>query len=82
MERIGVCLSCHKDVPDGAFAYRVVSKAGGVLGLIPKTDEEHQKLIGRALYMAANIEVLGGIVIATIVVVLGIYFVFRRKKTS
>lgn len=82
MERIGVCLSCHKDVPDGAFAYRVVSKAGSVLGLIPKTDEEHQKLIGRALYMAANVEVLGGIVFATLVVILGIYFVFRRKKRS
>jgi CDGSH-type Zn-finger protein len=82
MERIGVCLSCHKHVPDGAFAYRVVSKAGSVLGLIPKTDEEHQKLIGRALYMAANVEVLGGIVFATLVVIVGIYFVFRRKKRS
>jgi hypothetical protein len=82
MERIGVCLSCHKHVPDGAFAYRVVSRAGSVLGLIPKTDEEHQKLIGRALYMAANVEVLGGIVFATLVVILGIYFVFRRKKRS
>jgi CDGSH-type Zn-finger protein len=82
MERIGVCLSCHKHVPDGAFAYRVVSRAGSVLGLIPKTDEEHQKLIGRALYMAANVEVLGGIVFAILVVILGIYFIFRRKKRS
>ena len=49
MERIGVCLSCHKDVPDGKFSYRMVSKVGSALGLVPKTDEEHQTLIGRAL---------------------------------
>ena len=82
MERIGVCLSCHKDVPDGSFVFRAVSTVGGVLGLIPKTDEEHQTLIGRALYIAATVEILAGILAATLVVVVLIYFVVRRKKKA
>ncbi|UCE82390.1 MAG: cytochrome C [Deltaproteobacteria bacterium] len=82
MERVGVCLSCHKEVPTGKFAYRVLSRAGSVLGLVPKTDQEHQQLIGRALYLAATVEVFGGIIIATLVAFLVIYFVFRRKKKA
>jgi hypothetical protein len=50
MERVGVCLSCHKDVPSGRMVYRIISAVGNRLGLIPKTDHEHQGLIGRALF--------------------------------
>jgi CDGSH-type Zn-finger protein len=82
MERVGVCLSCHKDVPTGKFAYRVLSRAGSVVGLIPKSDKEHQKLIGRALYLAANVEVFGGIVFVSAVVFLGLYLLVRRKKKT
>jgi hypothetical protein len=59
MERVGVCLSCHKDIPSGKLIYRFVSKVGSALELIPKTDQEHQTLIGRALFIAANTEVFG-----------------------
>lgn len=82
MERIGVCISCHKDVPSGKFAYRAVSTVGSVLGLIPKTDEEHQTLIGRALYIAANVELLGGVIGATVVAMIVIFFIVRRKKKT
>ena len=77
-----LCLSCHKDVPTGKFAYRVLSKAGSVSGLIPKTDEEHQKLIGRALYLAANVEVFGAIIFFSAVILLGLYVFLRRKKKT
>ena len=82
MERIGVCLSCHKDVPDGKFSYRMVSKVGSALGLVPKTDEEHQTLIGRALYIAASVEFFGGIIAVTLLGILIIYFAVRKKKKA
>ena len=59
MERVGVCLSCHKEIPSGRFVYRVLSKVGSLLGLLPKTDEEHQKVIIQAMFIAANVEVFG-----------------------
>ncbi|MGD2272835.1 MAG: hypothetical protein PVI06_20735 [Desulfobacterales bacterium] len=81
MERVGVCLSCHKDIPSGKFIYRFVSKAGSILGLIPKTDAEHQKLIARAMFVAANVEVFGTI-FAVLAVAAAMIYLIRRKKTA
>ena len=82
MERVGVCLSCHKEIPSGRFVYRFISKVGGILGLIPKTDAEHQKLIMRAMFIAANVEVFGGLIVMLIVGALVVYFFFIRPRRS
>jgi len=79
MERIGVCLSCHKYVPDGKFIYRVVSTIGETLGMIPKNDQEHRKLIARAMFIAANVEIFGALAAAIIGVLLAV-FIIRRKR--
>ena len=80
MERVGVCLSCHKEIPSGRFVYRVILQSGDYIGLIPKTDAEHQKLIGRAMFIAANVEIFGTAVVGIVVLVLIIYFVLRRRE--
>jgi hypothetical protein len=80
VERVGVCLSCHREIPSGRFVYRVISKIGSITGLIPKTDAEHQKLIGRAMFIAANVEIFGAL-IGVIVVLILIVFFTRRKRT-
>ena len=81
MERVGVCISCHKDVPDGNLSYRAVSKIGSMLGLIPTNDAEHQQLIGRALWIAATVEVFGTALAGIVIFLLIVYFV-RRKKVN
>jgi hypothetical protein len=58
----------------------VISNVGEYLGMILETDAEHQNLIGRAMFIAANAEIFGGFVLAIVVLILIIYFV-RRKKT-
>jgi hypothetical protein len=78
MERVGVCLSCHKEIPSGRFVYRIISKVGSITGLVPKTDAEHQKLIGRAMFIAANVEIFG-VLIGIIVVLIVIVYFARRK---
>jgi len=80
MERQGVCLSCHQEIPEGRFVYRIISKLGDALGMIPATDAEHQKLVGKAMFIAANLQIFGPLV--GIVVVLLFVVVVRRKKTS
>ena len=79
MERVGVCLSCHKEIPSGRFVYRVIAKVGSMTGLTPKTDAEHQKLIGRAMFIAANVEIFG-VLIGIIVVLIVIVYFARRKR--
>jgi len=80
MERVGVCLSCHREIPKGRFIYRVVSTIGDKLGLVPKTDAEHQTLIGRAMFIAANTEVFGTALAGLIGLLIIIVIVRRRKR--
>jgi hypothetical protein len=79
MERVGVCLACHKDIPSGRFVYRMLNKIGSFTGLTPKTDAEHKKLIGRAMFIAANVEVFGVLIGAIVVLVIIVYFARRRR---
>ena len=79
MERVGVCLSCHKDVPEGRWVYQVISKLGATLGMIPATDAEHQALIGKAMLIAANIQIFGPVVAAIIGLFVIVFFVRRRS---
>jgi hypothetical protein len=53
---------------------------GDALGLIPATDAEKRKLIGRAMFIAANTEIFGPIV-ASLVIALFIG-VMRRKNSK
>ena len=79
MERVGVCLSCHKEIPTERFIYRVIAKIGSITGLAPKTDPAHQKLIGRAMFIAANVEIFGALIGAIVGLIVIVYFV-RRKR--
>lgn len=79
MERVGVCLSCHKDIPSGKVIYQFISKVGEVLGMIPKTDQEHKALIARAMFIAANVEIFTPIIIGMLAFVFVIYY-GRRKR--
>jgi hypothetical protein len=78
MERQGVCLSCHRDMPEGKFVYQIISKVGDALGMVPKTDAEHMKLIGKAMFIAANLQIFGPFV-ALILVILFVVLVRKRR---
>ncbi|MBW2441627.1 MAG: hypothetical protein JRH12_14215 [Deltaproteobacteria bacterium] len=49
--------------------------------MIPKTDADHQKLIGKAMFIAANVQIFG-ILIAVIVILLAVVYFARRKKPA
>ena len=78
MERTGVCLSCHQEIPEGRFVYQVISKVGDALGMVPKNDAEHMKLIGRAIFLAANLEIFGPPLVL-VIIILFVYLIRRRK---
>lgn len=77
MERLGVCISCHHEIPDGRFAYKIIAKLGYTLGLVPETDADHMKLIGKAMFIAANFQIFGPIVMIGLIFFLFTWF--KRK---
>ncbi len=53
MERVGVCISCHQDVPNGNIFTKITAAAGEKIGLIPHHDHEHSKLLNQDIKWAA-----------------------------
>jgi len=47
--------------------------------MIPKNDQEHRKLIARAMFIAANVEIFGALAAAIIGLLLAV-FIIRRKR--
>ena len=45
MERIGVCLSCHQDIPNGTPSIKRLSQMLKNSSRTPSTDEEHRALL-------------------------------------
>ncbi len=45
MERIGVCLSCHQDIPHGTPAIKRLNQRLKQTGRTPSTDEAHTSLL-------------------------------------
>jgi ascorbate-specific PTS system EIIC-type component UlaA len=69
-------------LPHGRFVYRAISKVGDYLGMIPKNDADHKKLIGKAMFLAANLQIFGPLVGTLVVLLLIVYFVRRRKSAG
>ncbi len=80
MERQGVCLSCHQEIPRGRFVYQIIAKVGDSLGMVPKTDAEHMKLIGKAMFIAANLQIFGPFV--ALAIIIAFIVLIRRRKTA
>ena len=45
MERIGVCLACHQDIPDGTPTAKMLNELLTRTGRTPDTDAKHKALI-------------------------------------
>jgi len=75
MDRRGVCLSCHKEMPGEDLAVSLLVHTAEVAGI--KIDNDmHHTLVNKSLLMTAWVQVLGGLLFG-----LGLmYWVMRRRR--
>ncbi|NQT77886.1 MAG: cytochrome C [Bacteroidetes bacterium] len=78
MERAGVCMACHQDIPNGNIPIKMLVKAGKMLDMVPLTDEDHSELLNDDLRWSALTKV--GIPACCILVILIIVYVVRRRR--
>ncbi len=78
MERVGVCIACHKDLPNGDVALSMITKAGDVLNMVPHGTKEHMNLLNSDINWAARTRILAPI-IALIILIMG-YIIWRQRK--
>ncbi len=82
MERIGVCISCHQDIPDGSMPIKAMVTAGNIFGLTPVSDTDHSSLLNNDIRFAALSHLAGPIALAALLLLLFIIFKQQRRIRS
>ncbi len=75
LDRRGMCLSCHKNIPDGDLAVSALVHASEMAG-IEIDREEHGSILNKILLMGAWLQVLVGVGLGGYI----IYRLFLKRK--
>jgi len=79
IEREGVCLSCHKEIPEESLAVGLLHHAAKFIHMLPKTNEQHESLIHKMLLLTAWGQVGGGAAGGIVAIVVFLWWRKRRK---
>lgn len=79
VDRRGVCLSCHKEIPDGSLAVSLLHHVAKYTGQLPKSPDQHASLVHKTMLLAGWIQV-GGMVGMPLVLLGGVWYWRRRKR--
>ncbi|MFH1266813.1 MAG: hypothetical protein ABIK89_13880 [Planctomycetota bacterium] len=79
IDRQGVCLACHQEIPDRSPAVSLLHHVAEYTGQLPKTAGQHNSLAHKILLLAAWVQVVvvGAVPLA---VLAGALWVWRRRK--
>ena len=81
LDRRGVCMSCHKTVPEHDLAANLLSHVAKYAG-VEINNKEHSSILNKAVRISAWAQVLIGIFILCFIVYLIYRYKKRRKKKS
>ena len=80
ISRDGVCLSCHKEIPDQSLAVSVLHHVAEYAGQLPEDPDQHDSLVNKILLLAGWVQVVGMVGLPLAVVVAGVWFWRRRRR--
>jgi hypothetical protein len=84
MDREGVCLACHQEIPDESLAASFLHHVAKYAGMLPKTPKQHNALIYKILLITEWFQTF----LAVVGPIVGIIFVwwcvrlYRRHKSK
>jgi hypothetical protein len=82
ISRSGVCLACHKEIPDQSLATSFLHHTAKYAGMLPQKPEQHNALLHKILMITAWIQALA--VPCVVLVVLFCLFwcwrIYRRRR--
>lgn len=83
MDRHGVCLACHQEIPDESLAASFLHHAAKYTGLLPKTPKQHNALLYKILMITAWAQTslaIGLLPLIALCIVLWLVIRQRRRK--
>jgi len=78
LERSGVCLSCHQELPNASLALSAMTHMAQ-MAEINIDNATHQSIVKKSLNLSAWFQVLGAIFVGMLIM-LGIYMKFIKKR--
>ena len=80
ISRDGVCLSCHKEIPDSSLAVNILHHVAEYAGQLPEDPDQHDALVNKILLLAGWVQVVGMVGLPLAVVAVGIWYWRRRRR--
>ncbi len=80
LERKGLCLGCHQEIPENSAAVNLLHHIALVTGKIPDTPEKHTSLLHKILLSAAWAQILALFIIPIVVFIFIILWRRRGRK--
>jgi len=77
LDRRGVCLSCHQEIPDQDLAVSLLTHIKETAGIEIDT-EKHNSILHKLVLIGAWVQILGGFVLFGLILG-GIYWYKKRK---
>ena len=79
INRHGLCLSCHKEIPKESLAVSLLHHVAHVTGQLPTTHDEHASLIHKLFLFSAWSQVAAGC-LAAVVFGAAVRWIIRRRR--
>ena len=79
IDRQGVCLACHQEIPDRSLAVSLLHHVAEFADQLPKTPEQHSSLVHKIMLLAGWIQV-AAMLGAPLVVLAGAAWYWRHRK--
>ena len=79
IDRRGVCLACHQEIPDRSLAVNLLHHVAKYANQIPKTPDQHNTLIHKIMLLAGWVQVGAAVGILLAVLAGGLWFWRRRR---
>ena len=80
IDRRGVCLACHQEIPDRSLAVSLLHHVAEYAGQLPKNRDEHTSLLHKILLFSAWGQVALGLGLPAALLVGGAWYVRRRRR--
>ncbi len=81
IDRRGVCLSCHQEIPDRSLAVSLMHHVAEFTGQLPKTPEQHDALLYRKILLfAAWTQVALAVGVPLAFLLAAVYYWRRRRR--
>ena len=81
LDRRGVCLSCHKDIPKGNLAVSAMTHIAEMAN-VQIDKKEHNSILNKILNLGAWLQVLGGIFVVWIILYVLYRIFFKNRSIS